>query len=276
MKKIGSLLIFLIMSFLFLGIEKVSSEIIDFEDLYLDSESYWNGSDASGGFVSSGVFFNNNYDPIYGSWDGFSYSNRTGTEVNDWESLWEEQFNVITGGGVKGSKTYVIGYLNTFSNATLPTITFPEEQKITGAYFTNTVYSYYAMLNGYYPAIQFGVNDWFKLTITAKDSEGNITGTVDVFLAQGGNIIDTWEWKDLSGLGKLKTLEFTLSSSDNGLYGMNTPAYFCMDDLEFLYQDSNGRNELLEESYDDIVETWLKDSNSEKNSICFISILKGI
>ena len=32
-------------------------------------------------------------------------------------------------------------------------------------------------------------------------------------------------------LSLAKTLEFNLTSSDNGLYGMNTPAYFAMDDL---------------------------------------------
>ena len=36
---------------------------------------------------------------------------------------------------------------------------------------------------------------------------------------------------DLSSLGSVKTLNFSMESSDVGDYGMNTPAYFCMDNF---------------------------------------------
>jgi len=44
-------------------------------------------------------------------------------------------------------------------------------------------------------------------------------------------IINTWTSVDLFSLGLLDSLSFELTSSDNGAYGMNTPAYFCMDDI---------------------------------------------
>ena len=44
-------------------------------------------------------------------------------------------------------------------------------------------------------------------------------------------IVDDWTWVDLSGLGTVDRIEFTLSSSDVGSFGMNTPAYFAMDCL---------------------------------------------
>ena len=47
----------------------------------------------------------------------------------------------------------------------------------------------------------------------------------------GANVIDDWTWFDTSGLGKVHGLKFSLSSSDTGQFGMNTPAYFAMDDL---------------------------------------------
>ena len=78
--------------------------------------------------------------------------------------------------------------------------------------------------------------DWFLLTITGKDAYGNITDTVDFYLADyryennsSDYIVDSWEYVDLGGLGAAKSLEFLLSSSDTGGYGMNTPAYFAMD-----------------------------------------------
>jgi hypothetical protein len=44
-------------------------------------------------------------------------------------------------------------------------------------------------------------------------------------------ILDTWQYVDLTSLGMIKSLEFTLSSSDIGEWGMNTPAYFAIDTL---------------------------------------------
>jgi len=50
-------------------------------------------------------------------------------------------------------------------------------------------------------------------------------------LAKNGSILNTWQSVDLSSLSAAKTLTFSLTSSDNGAYGMNTPAYFAMDNL---------------------------------------------
>ena len=41
-----------------------------------------------------------------------------------------------------------------------------------------------------------------------------------------------WEWVELTSLGAVTTLKFELSSSDNGDWGMNTPAYFCLDEIK--------------------------------------------
>jgi len=43
--------------------------------------------------------------------------------------------------------------------------------------------------------------------------------------------VKDWEWVDLSGLGLVDMIEFSLSSSDTGAYGMNTPAYFFIDNF---------------------------------------------
>ena len=37
---------------------------------------------------------------------------------------------------------------------------------------------------------------------------------------------------DLSSLGLVKTIEFSVASSDTGDYGINTPTYFAMDNIE--------------------------------------------
>jgi len=44
-------------------------------------------------------------------------------------------------------------------------------------------------------------------------------------------ILDTWKWVNLKSLGRIAKLGFSLRSTDNGNWGMNTPGYFCIDNL---------------------------------------------
>jgi hypothetical protein len=210
--------------------------ITDFEDLTLGPESYWNGSDGSGGFHSGNAWFNNNYDATYGSWNGFSYSNITDTASSGWTS----QYNAITGSGQGGSAKYAVGY-GYGEWGSLPTMTLDEPTVISGLYVTNNNYAYYSMLYGDAFAKKFGGEsgddaDWFLLTMMGRDVGGAITGTVEFYLADfrfADNgmdyIVNTWQFVDLTSLGAVKSVEFGLSSSDVGDWGMNTPAYFVID-----------------------------------------------
>lgn len=214
------------LSLFFLTTGVASAAVSTFDDLTLDAESYWNGSDGSGGFTSGAAYFNNNYDADWGSWDGFSYSNITDTASEGFAV----QYNAIAGGGAGGSTNYAVAYYSSFA-ASPPTVTLSAAQVVNGAYFTNNNYAYYSMLNGDQFAKKFEEGDWFKLSITGKDASGAETGTVDFYLADGTDIVNTWQWVSLTSLGAVKTLEFTLTSSDTGEWGMNTPAYFAMDSL---------------------------------------------
>ncbi len=210
--------------------------IATFEDLPLAAGSYWNGSDGSGGFASGAAHFNNNYDTMYGSWDGFSYSNITDTTAEGWTA----QYNAITGSGQGGSAKYGVGYVGW---AGPPTITLDAAGVVEGMYVTNNNSAYYSMLKGDSFAKKFGgaggdEPDWFVLTITGKDAGGAVTDVVEFYLADyrfaddgEDYIVDAWEYVDLSELGVVKSLEFGLSSSDVGAWGMNTPAYFAIDTL---------------------------------------------
>jgi hypothetical protein len=80
--------------------------------------------------------------------------------------------------------------------------------------------------------------DWFKLIIKGIDSEGGYSGTVEFYLADfryANNdldyISDDWTWVDLSSLGDVTGLEFSMASSDTYYGYMNTPSYFAMDNL---------------------------------------------
>lgn len=202
------------------------ASVVNFDDLSLAAESYWNGSDYSGGFVSGGAFFNNSFIDWGGgyiSWEGWAYSNTT-DNVN---AGYENQYSAITGSALSGS-IYGVAYVG---YAGLPTISLGSSSAVSGMYVTNTAYAYYTMLNGNMFSRKFNSSDWFLLTITGLDAAGVSTGTINFYLAQNGTILNEWTYVDLSGLGVVSSLTFSLSSSDNGIFGMNTPAYFAMDNL---------------------------------------------
>ena len=215
--------------------------VTDFEDLTLAAESYWNGSDESGGFASGSAYFNNDYNSTYDSWDGFSYSNITDTTSSGWTA----QYNAVAGGGQNGSANYAIGFdaVAAGFGTERPTMTLDGARTIEGFYVTNSNYAYYSMLDGDAFAKKFGGvsgddEDWFLLTISGKDVVGATTGTVGFYLADyrfednsQDYIVNTWEYVELGSLGVVKSVEFSLSSSDVGEWGMNTPAYFAMDTI---------------------------------------------
>jgi hypothetical protein len=240
----------LVLAFIFVGV--AGANTINFDDLSLAPESYWNGSDGSGGFQSGPAWFGNNYTDWGGgfySWDGWAYSNKTDTTTPGYTN----QYSAITGGGYN-SDNYGVSYVPLdFMGGTyepIPTsLTFTDTTDgftVAGAYFTNTTYAYLAMKDGYAPGKKFGGSsgndpDWFLLTIIGKDASGTETGTVEFYLADyrfedssEDYIVDDWEYVDLSPLGVVKNLEFSLSSSDVGDYGMNNPTYFAMDDLNYV------------------------------------------
>ena len=211
-------------------------EIATFEDLTLPPESYWNGADGSGGFHSGTAAFRNNYDSTWDSWDGFAYSNIADTATSGMAG----QYHAVAGSGQGASANYAVGFVGW---AEPPTVTLDTARSLCGLYVTNICYPYYAMRDGDAFSKKFGGDtgdepDWFLLTITGKDNAGHATGTVDFYLADFrfddnglDYIVDTWQFVDLTSLGEVQSLEFGLSSSDVGAWGMNTPGYFAMDTL---------------------------------------------
>ncbi len=241
LKKIIINNLILSISVIFIADCAVNANVATFEDVNIPYGSFWNGSDGSGFFASGGIRFSNNYDSIYDSWDGFSCSDINDSVTGELDG----QYNAIAGTGQGETSSYVICYVGFMG---LPVITLVSETTVYGLYVTNNNTSYYSMLNGSMFSKKFGGStgndkDWFMLTIIGKDNNGNQTGTVDFYLADfrfdNNNedyIVNIWKFVDLTSLGKVKTLEFNLSSSDTGSWGMNTPAYFAIDTVIYKSQ----------------------------------------
>ena len=223
--------------------------VATFDDLVLAPNSYYGGAGSgASGFTNGDAYFPHSAEEY--SWSGFTYSN-----VNDTVTAgYANQFAAYTGTGVGGAGNYAVSYIPLdYMGGTydpIPqTVSFGAvtgedyNTPISGAYFTNTTYAYLSMTSSDTFGKQFGGAtgddaDWFKLSISGIDESGSYTGAVDFYLADfrfADNsldyIVDEWTWVDLTSLGNVVGLEFTLSSSDVGEYGMNTPGYFAMDNL---------------------------------------------
>ncbi|MCC5845406.1 MAG: DUF4465 domain-containing protein [Verrucomicrobia bacterium] len=166
----------------------------------------------------------------YDFWSGWAYSrvtdNSTGGLAN--------QYSAKPGAGQGGSQTYGIA-------GGPVSVSFTAHQNFNGRglFVANTSYAYFSMLDGDPFSKQFtgGDEDWFLLTIEGLNNTAS-TGTVNFYLADFRSedvsehyILDNWSFIDLSPLGTVDTLAFTLTSSDTGSFGMNTPNFFAIDNI---------------------------------------------
>ncbi len=205
-----------------------------FEEMQLPVDTFWNGNDSSGGFVSGQSFFYNSYDFTYNYWSGgWAVSTKTDTETAGFTNL----YSAITGTGVQ-SPSYAVGQQNA-------RIVLQEDyKKPRGLWITNTTYAARSMEQGDQFAKKFGGKegtdpDFFVLHIYGYD--GGVKDTahrVDFYLADfrsddslNDYIVKDWRWVDLNSIPRADSLEFVLESSDTSKYGYNTPLFFAIDDL---------------------------------------------
>jgi hypothetical protein len=212
--------------------------LVNFETLTLNPDSYWNGSDGSGSFKVKEATFENFYDTKGFWWNGFAYSNKHDIKTAGYGN----QYSCYALKDTASSNTFVVAN----PSFSIKTIDFDKIVYDVKLKVTNTTYAFLSMKYGDKFGKKFGgadstESDWFKLAIIGIDNSENPTDTANVYLADfryaGKNstdyIVDQWIPVDLSKLGEVKKIKFELSSSDNGNYGMNTPGYFCLDDLEY-------------------------------------------
>src|SRR5690554_5220575 len=122
---------------------------VDFEDLTLPTESFYNGDDEAGGFVTGGVTFGNDYNTSWSSWSGFAYSNVTDNTTAGFGN----QYSAIPGSGANNSEIYAI-------NTNSDTLRFSGPHiNLLSVDLTNTTYTYLSMRDGDAFGKQFGSPD---------------------------------------------------------------------------------------------------------------------
>lgn len=233
---------------LFTAVSANSQITVDFEATTLAADTFNNGADLSGGFTYGFAHFSNYYDTTYHYNTGFSISNKTDVTTAGYLN----QYSAITGSGFNSSN-YAVFYPDGEISLT-PTLI----QNLLSVKITNTTYAALSMLNGDAVGKKFGdsVNaqgqvdgtngeDFFILNIYGRTNSGDTTGMVEVVLADfrfADNtqdfVVQDWLNVDLqalnSSVGMVDYISFSFESSDNGAWGINTPTYFAMDDLEFI------------------------------------------
>jgi hypothetical protein len=217
------------------------------EDVGLTSGQVYNGSSGGTGFQSGHAFFPTVWDTSFG---GFWSAGWVASAVHDSStSGGANQYGCIAYNGHGGSNAFAVG--TTFGNLVIRFTDSLIGKTPMGLYVTNSTYAYKSMRNGDMFAKKFGDTtgthcgcaqgtypDWFKLTIRKYFGGVMTNDSLEVYLADyrfsnsaQDYILKAWTWIDLSTLGNTDSLAFFLHSSDNGAFGMNTPAYFCVDDL---------------------------------------------
>jgi len=222
--------------FLFFGLS--AQTLADFENFNLPIDTFLNGSDGNGGFANNTIFLPNSYDPMFESWTDWAISSKTDATTPGFMN----QFSAAPGMGAENTTTYAV------SAAFAPTqiqLTGEAAGKVVdGLHITNSTYAKFSMQDGDAFAKKFGGEtgddpDFFLLTIQKYFGGELGAEAVEFYLADfrfednsQDYIVDTWNFVDLTSLGNVDSLVFSLSSSDNGQFGMNTPAYFCVDQVQ--------------------------------------------
>lgn len=208
--------------------------VVGFENQTLNADGFWIGEENENGYDSWGstvypcsytesdATFNTTYGVFY--WSGYAISNRTATTYAD-ATQTPDQYNNIAGKAYAGKNFCVV---QTYGE----TINFKSAVNIKGFYYTNSAYTVEVIKNGNAYAKKFEATDWLTCTVTGTLVDGT-TKTVDIKLAENGSYVKDWLFADLSSLGKVASLSFVFTGSDSGDYGLNTPAYMCIDNLTF-------------------------------------------
>ncbi len=131
---------------------------------------------------------------------------------------------------------YLVAFYSPYMAARPVQVTFNTDKAYepVGVYLNLNSYTYYSIQNGDGFARAFTNDDSYRVTIHGVTPEGT-ENSVEVELGayDNGNLTINrgWRYVDLTGLGTVTELYFTIFTTDSGAYGANTPQYFCLDKL---------------------------------------------
>lgn len=204
-------------------------KVATFDDNYVPAGSSIMPKSDEDSFYSGSYLFKASGMPEYNYWYGYALS----AENSSFFEGLQHQMRAVTGSG-RNSSNFAVAYPQGLS---IEVTNNPDGDSIPGCYITNSAYAYSSMTKGDGYAHKFEKGDWLKIIAKGKTASGEIREK-EFYLADMRSenqaehfILNTWKWFDLRSLGCVKSITFNFDGSDKGSYGLNTPAYFCMDDF---------------------------------------------
>jgi len=229
---------------------KAQFTTVDFEDLTLPAvDTFYNGADGAGQFTSNSVVFGNSFEDFgtYIVWSGFAYSNMTDNTTAGFGN----QYSSFAGIGADNSENYAV-----YNSG--DTLYLSGGSNFGNVSIVNTTYAGISMRDGDQFAKQFGSpldangdpdgtngEDFFFVTVYGWDDNNVLVDSLEIYLADYRSadandhyILNQWTEFNLSSLNGSSYLTFGFTSSDVGQWGINTPLYFAMDNLEYEAADA--------------------------------------
>lgn len=213
------------------------SHLEDMQSVF-QGKTYWNGEDGSGKLQDDFFVYTNNYNAEWGSWDGFALSCSTSTTFNA-DNYLTDQYNCCT--SMLSSKVFMVGYYSAYNNSEPTIYTTVSKTNHTRRPFypinvdiANAAYTMSVIKNGNAYAKKFDTSDYLHLYVTGY-KDGQETKSLKLPLAENGGFLTGWANADLRSLGLVDEIRFKMDSSDKGDWGINTPTYFCLDNLTITF-----------------------------------------
>lgn len=138
---------------------------------------------------------------------------------------------------VSADVPYMVCYYGSYYARRPVDMTFAEGKSYApkGVYLNLLSWPFYTILQGDGGfARAFTEGDRFAVTIhgvAPDDSEKSVEATLASFTNGDLTASRGWKYVDLTPLGVVNELYFTVTTTDTGAYGDNTPTYFCLDKL---------------------------------------------
>lgn len=215
---------------------------VGFEELHdsLGTSGVRNGSQGNKSYRFSqdgfNLTLNTNWDTSFGGYwaGGWAFSNLKYTTEEPSDFSKHLYASKPGKGSEKSGSVYAVG-----TDGSCIQNKNPLNQSVAGCYISNSTYAYNSMKLGDNFAKKFDSNDSFALIVDFYLS-GKEVGSQKVWLADYRSasaddhfILDTWQWVTFQ-YANADSIVFHFESSDMGDWGINTPKYFCLDEVQLV------------------------------------------
>ena len=207
--------------------------VVGFEDLSVPINGYIDSIGTTNQFSTTSFTFQSVYNTDYPGYfyleKGFALSTLKDTVTVGQKG----KYAAYAGSGSGNSNTYIVSAETSMFK--MPT----KATSLISLDITNSTYAALSMKNGDQFAKKFNAQDKDFLKVWIRGyAAGKVRDSIEVYLAnfQSSNTAEhyiqkTWKKVDLSKLNPVDSVNFKLVSSDNSPYGMNTPAFFAVDNI---------------------------------------------